>query len=357
MSDKLKILVVDDSALIRQTFIKILSGNSDIDTIATAQDPFVAVDRLKNFIPDVMILDIEMPRMDGLTFLKKIMEQHPIPVIICSSLAVKNSDAAFRALEYGAIDIIEKPKIGTKVFLEESKTLIMDSIHAAVRAGAKKTLKTLKHFNVEPKLSADVVLSKFDNTSIISTTEKIIMVGVSTGGTEALKVFLEDFPADSPGIVIVQHMPAGFTKSFADRLNNICNIRVKEAEDGEPVSRGKALIAPGNKHMLVKRNGARYYTEIKDGPLVSRHRPSVDVLFRSGAKYVGKNAVAIIMTGMGDDGVVGILELKNADAFTVAQDEETCVVYGMPKLAVEKGAIDVILPLQDICRYIFNKLL
>ncbi len=356
MSGKLKILVVDDSALIRQTFIRILTENPDIETVVTAQDPFVAVNRLKNFVPDAIILDIEMPKMDGLTFLKKIMEQHPVPVIICSSLAVQNSEAAFKALEYGAVDIIEKPKIGTKIFLEESKTLIIDSINAAVKAGSKKILKPSVSFNVEPKLSADAVLPKYENVSVIKTTEKIIMVGVSTGGTKALKVFLEDFPADSPGIVIVQHMPEGFTKSFADRLNDTCNIQVREAEDGEPVMRGKALIAPGNKHMLVKRSGTRYYAEIKNGPLVCRHRPSVDVLFRSGAKYVGRNAIGIIMTGMGDDGVAGILELKSSGAFTIAQDEETCVVYGMPKLAVERGAINVILPLQDICRYIFNKL-
>jgi two-component system chemotaxis response regulator CheB len=356
MGNKLNVLVVDDSALVRQTFIKILAENPEIGETIVAQDPFVAADKLKSFIPDVIILDIEMPKMDGLTFLKKIMEQRPIPVIICSSLTAKNSESAFKALEYGAIDIIEKPKIGTKVFLEESKTIIIDAVKSAARADIKR-LRPVKQFKVEPKLSADAILPRYEKSSMMKTTEKIIMVGVSTGGTEALKLFLEAFPADSPGIVIVQHMPENFTKSFADRLNAICKITVKEAEDGETVIRGKALIAPGNKHMLVKRNGAMYYVEIKTGPLVSRHRPSVDVLFRSGAKYVGKNAIAIIMTGMGDDGAAGILEMKESGAFTIAQDEESCVVYGMPKAAVEKGAIQAVLPLQSICGYIFNRLL
>lgn len=348
---KINVLVVDDSALVRQTLTDILLSDPEIGVVETAQDPYIAAQKLRDFVPDVIVLDIEMPRMDGLTFLKKLMSQHPLPVVICSSLAGKNTEEYWRALEYGAVEVIEKPKGGLKIFFEESKILILDAIKAAANVNVKKLIGMKK---VEPKLSADVVEEKKKRRPLLTTTEKVILVGASTGGTEALKVFLEGFPPDAPGIVIVQHMPEGFTKSFADRLNQSCSITVKEAEDGESVTSGKALIAKGNKHIVVKISGARYYVELKDGPLVSRHRPSVDVLFRSGANYVGKNAIAVILTGMGDDGAKGMLELKEAGAYCIAQDEETSVVFGMPKEAIKLGAVHKVLPLQKIAPFIME---
>lgn len=349
--DKIDVLIVDDSALVRQTLSDILRTDSEIGRIETAQDPYVAVERLREFVPNVIILDIEMPRMDGLTFLKKLMSQHPIPVVICSSLAGRNTDEYWRALEYGAVEIIEKPKVGLKLFFEESKILITDAVKAAAKVNVKKYIGIKK---VEPKLSADVVEEKKKRRIQLTTTEKVVLIGASTGGTEALRVLLQGFPVDSPGIVIVQHMPENFTKSFAERLNSICEITVKEAEDGESVTAGKALIAKGNKHLVVKISGARYYVEMKDGPLVSRHRPSVDVLFRSGANYVGKNAIAVILTGMGDDGAKGMLELKESGAYTIAQDEETSVVFGMPKEAIKLGAVNKVLPLDKISSFIMD---
>lgn len=349
--NKINVLVVDDSALVRQTLTEILKNDNQIGQIETAQDPYVAVEKLREFVPDVIILDIEMPRMDGLTFLKKLMSQHPIPVVICSSLAGKNTEEYWRALEYGAVEIIEKPKLGLRVFFEESKILILDAVKAAAHVNVKKYTGIKR---IEPKFSADVIEEKRKRKPQLTTTDKVILVGASTGGTEALRVFLEGFPVDAPGIVIVQHMPEGFTKSFAERLNSVCEITVKEAEDGESVTPGKALIAKGNKHILVKISGARYYVQLKDGPLVSRHRPSVDVLFRSGANHVGKNAIAVILTGMGDDGAKGMLELKESGAYTIAQDEETSVVFGMPKEAIKLGAVNRVLPLQKISSFIME---
>ncbi|WP_281174868.1 protein-glutamate methylesterase/protein-glutamine glutaminase [Pelobacter seleniigenes] len=345
MKEKIKVLIVDDSASVRQAMAEILAGDPDIEVVGTANDPFAAANRLKTVIPDVITLDVEMPRMDGLTFLQKIMSQHPIPVVMCSSLAENGSDIALRALEYGAVDIITKPKLGTRQFLEESRMRICDAVKAASQARLQPLSKsTLK---VAPKLTADVVLAKQSSVQqrLIETTEKVVVVGASTGGTEALRIFLEAFPADSPGIVIVQHMPEHFTSTFAERLNGLCRLVVKEAEHNDTVVRGRALIAPGNRHLLLKRSGTRYYVEIKDGPLVARHRPSVDVLFRSAARYGGKNCIGIIMTGMGDDGAQGLLEMKESGAFTLAQDEATSVVYGMPKEAVARGAVTKIVPL------------
>jgi len=344
--DKVKVLIVDDSAVVRQTLAEILSSDPLIEVIATASDPFVAAERLKEQVPDVITLDIEMPHMDGLTFLQKIMSQHPIPVVICSSLSEKGSASGIRALELGAVDIITKPKMGTKQFFEESRIYICDVVKAASMVNIKRSYS--KKHEVEPKLSADVIIAKNTSKAMIQTTEKVVVVGASTGGTEALRIFLESFPSDSPGIVIVQHMPENFTKAFAKRLDSICRLTVKEAEDGDTVIRGRALIAPGNFHMLLKRSGARYYVEVKEGPLVSRHRPSVDVLFRSASRYAGKNAVGVIMTGMGDDGAKGMLELKEAGAHTIAQDKETCVVFGMPNEAIKLGAVEKIIPLQHI---------
>lgn len=352
MNDKLKVLVVDDSAVVRQTLTEILKSDPAIGEVVSCQDPFYAAERMKTFVPDVITLDVEMPRMDGITFLKKIMTQHPIPVVMCSSLTLKNSQTAMKALEYGAIDIIQKPQMGTKSFLEESRILICDSVKAAAKVDVKKI--SLLDRTVRPKLDADVILPKSTNKAMIATTEKVILVGASTGGTEALTTFLTALPMDAPGIVIVQHMPEHFTASFAERLNSLCRITVKEAETNDSVLPGRALIAPGNKHMLIKRSGAKYFVEIKDGPLVSRHRPSVDVLFRSGARYVGSNGVGVIMTGMGDDGAKGLLELKETGAYTIAQDENSCVVFGMPKVAIDLGAAQKVLPLNNIAPHVIS---
>jgi len=345
MPKKIRVLVVDDSAIVRQTLTEILKSDPGIEVIGAASDPLVAAERLKQEIPDVITLDIEMPRMDGLTFLRKLMGQHPIPVVICSSMALEGNENWLKALEYGAVEIITKPKIGTKQFLEESQIRVCDAVKAAAQAKLKPYLGG--PVQVSPKLSADVMLAKSKPLEI-RTTEKVAIVGASTGGTEALRVFLEAMPLDSPAIAIVQHMPENFTAAFARRLDGICKIRVKEAADNDTMLRGQALIAPGNKHMLLKRSGARYYVEVKDGPLVSRHRPSVDVLFRSGATYAGKNAVAAIMTGMGDDGAKGMKELFDSGAFTIAQDEASCVVFGMPQEAVKHGGVHKVMPLQAI---------
>ncbi len=345
MKKKIKVLIVDDSAVVRQTLEKILSSDPDIGITATASDPFIAAQKIRYDVPDVITLDVEMPRMDGITFLQKIMSQHPIPVVICSHLTENGSETALRALEYGAVEIILKPRIGTKLFLEESRVRICDVVKAASMARPKRILPC--GHDVHPKLTADAVIPKprLHTEAMIRTTEKVIVVGASTGGTEALKIFLEAMPPDAPGIVIVQHMPENFTRAFAQRLDGLCRVSVKEAENNDTVIRGRALIAPGNRHLLLKRSGARYYVEVKDGPLVCRQRPSVDVLFRSAARYAGKNAVGVIMTGMGDDGARGMLEMKEAGAITIAQDEESCVVFGMPKKAIELRAVDKVLPL------------
>jgi two-component system chemotaxis response regulator CheB len=352
-SNKIKVLIVDDSAVVRQALTAILQSDKTIEVLGTASDPFFAAKKIADEVPDVITLDVEMPKMDGLTFLKKIMSQHPIPVVIISSLTEKGTETAMKALEYGAVDIITKPQMNTKEFIEESKIRICDAVKAAAKARVhRKSVKP--SMQVEPKYSADAILSASKNQSLIKTTDIVVAVGASTGGTDALQVFLQAMPPDVPGIVIVQHMPEHFTRSFANRLNDICQITVKEAENGDNVLRGKALIAPGNKHMLLKRSGARYYVEIQDGPLVNRHRPSVDVLFRSTARYAGRNAVGIIMTGMGDDGAKGLLEMREAGALTIAQDEKSCVVFGMPKEAIKLDAAIKILPLDRISSQIFN---
>lgn len=352
--DKIKVLIVDDSALIRQTLTSILESDSEIEVVGSASDPYAAVDKIKECVPDVITLDVEMPRMDGLTFLKKLMSQHPIPVVVISTLTEKGTDSALLALEYGAVEVLAKPKINTKTLLEQSKIELCDKIKAAALVNLKKR-KPKVIDDVAPKLSADAVLSKSTSRSMVQTTESVIAIGASTGGTEALKNVLEGFPIDCPGIVIVQHMPEMFTKQFAQRLNAVCKVSVKEAENGDKVLRGHVLISPGGKHMMLKRSGAVYHVEIIDGPLVNRHRPSVDVLFRSVARYAGKNALGVILTGMGDDGAKGMLEMKEAGAFTIAQDENTCVVFGMPKEAINLNAVDKILPLDEISKFVVNK--
>jgi len=349
---KIRVLVVDDSSIVRQTLSEIISSDPDLEVMGVASDPYIAANKIKDEVPDVITLDIEMPRMDGVTFLNKIMSQHPIPVVICSSLAASGSETAMKIMEYGAVEIIQKPALGTRDFLRESKIRICDSIKAAAMSKLKKTTKERV---IQPKLSADVILEKGVTKAMVKTTEKIIAVGASTGGTEALRVLFEGLPMDCPGSVVVQHMPENFTKAFAKRLDSLCQPTIKEASNNDSVLRGQVLIAPGNHHMLLKRSGARYYVEIKDGPLVSRHRPSVDVLFRSAARYAGKNAIGVIMTGMGDDGAKGLLEMKEQGAFTIAQDEATSVVYGMPHEAVKLNAVDAVLPLDKIAATILRE--
>jgi two-component system chemotaxis response regulator CheB len=344
---KIRVLIVDDSATIRQAMKEILESDPRIEVMAVAPDPYVAVERIKSEVPDVITLDVEMFRMDGLTFLDRIMSQHPIPVVICSSLTVKGSDVALAALERGAVEIITKPKLGTRAFLEEYRLRICDIVCSAAQARNIKRTPPQRLF-VAPKLTADAILERPNSNAMIQTTEKVVAVGASTGGTEAIRQFLQAMPLDAPGIVIVQHMPESFTTRFAERLDTICGITVKEAADNDSVIRGQALIAPGNKHLLLKRSGARYYVEVREGPLVSRHRPSVDVLFRSAARYGGRNVVGVIMTGMGDDGSKGMLEMKQAGAFNIAQDEASCVVFGMPAEAIKLGAVDRVIPLDSI---------
>jgi two-component system chemotaxis response regulator CheB len=345
-----RVLIVDDSALVRQTLRDILDDDPGIQVLGTAPDPYLAVKKMKSVMPDVLTLDVEMPRMDGITFLRKIMIQHPVPVVICSALTEKNSELAVKAMEYGAVEVINKPRLGVQQFFQEARIRISDVVKAAARANiAGKTNLRFRQHEVEPKLTADVMLARARRENeVFRTTDKVVVVGASTGGTEALRVFLEAMPLNAPGIVAVQHMPEHFTSAFARRLDGVCGITVKEAANGDPVLRGQALIAPGNRHLLLKRSGAKYVVEVRDGPLVSRHRPSVDVLFRSAARYAGKNAVSIIMTGMGDDGARGMQEMQDAGAFTIAQDEASCVVYGMPKEAIKRGCVNQILPLDRI---------
>ena len=348
---KIKVLIVDDSALVRQVLKDIFQTDPLLEVLDTASDPYQAAQVIQNILPDVITLDIEMPRMDGLTFLKQIMSQHPIPVVIISSLTAKGTETALKALEYGAVEVITKPQLATRQFYEESKIVLCDAVRAAALTRGRQ--RKLSSIAIPPKFTADAVISS-RKSSMIKTTEMVVAVGASTGGTEALSVFLKAFPSDCPGIVVVQHMPEMFTKSFANRLNEQCKINVKEAENGDTILRGHALIAPGNKHTLVKRSGAKYFVEVTDGPLVNRHRPSVDVLFRSTAQFAGSNAVGIIMTGMGDDGAKGMAEMKEAQALTIAQDEKTCVVFGMPKEAIKLNAVDKILPLEQIAAFVMR---
>jgi two-component system chemotaxis response regulator CheB len=351
--ERIKVLIVDDSAVVRQVATSVLSAAPDIEVIGAVADPVFAIERMKRKWPDVIVLDVEMPRMDGLTFLRKIMAEHPTPVVMCSSLAEAGAQTTIEALEAGAVGIVTKPKVGVKDFLEDDSA----DLAAAVRAAAAANLSRLRlqrtaspSVVAQPaaKFSADVVLPAGATRAMSRTTDALIAVGTSTGGTQALEVLLQAMPKDCPGIVIVQHMPEKFTASFAKRLDGICDIEVREAANGDRVLPGLALIAPGGKHMLLRRNGAQYHVDVVDGPPVNRHRPSVDVLFRSVAQYAGANAVGIIMTGMGDDGANGLLEMKQAGARTLAQDEQSCVVFGMPKEAIQRGAADVVASLVEL---------
>jgi two-component system chemotaxis response regulator CheB len=307
------------------------------------------MERMKAQWPDVIVLDVEMPRMDGVTFLKKLMAEHPTPVVICSTLTEKGAETTMQAMSAGAVAIVTKPKLGLKQFLVDAAGELIAAIKAASQANLKR-LGAARPPVAAPqaKLTADAMLSPAGPKAMAQTTERVVAIGTSTGGTQALEEVLSALPRVSPGMVIVQHMPEKFTAAFASRLNSVCQIEVKEAQNGDRVLPGRALIAPGGKHMMLRRSGAQYFVDVIDGPLVNRHRPSVDVLFRSVAKFAGGNALGIIMTGMGDDGAAGLLEMRNAGARTLAQDEASCVVFGMPKEAIKRGAAVKILPLDEV---------
>ncbi len=345
MVKKIKVLVVDDSALVRKVMSEILNSDPEIEVIGQAGDPIFAMQKMQKQMPDVMTLDVEMPRMDGITFLRKLMSENPLPVVMCSSLTGEHAHSTVDAIRAGAVEIITKPEIGIKGFLEDSSIQIIDAVKAAAQARVRKRKdSTMK---VSTRYSADVVLQKATR-AMTETTDKIIAIGASTGGTQALRKVLEAMPAMSPGVVIVQHMPVKFTTAFAGHLNEISPMEVREAKSGDRLYNGRALLAPGGKHMLLKRCGAQYMVDVVEGPLVSRHRPSVDVLFRSVARYAGANVAACLMTGMGDDGATGLKELRDAGARTFAQDEATSVVFGMPQEAWKRGAAESLVALEDI---------
>jgi two-component system chemotaxis response regulator CheB len=339
MERDIRVLIVDDSAVVRKVIGDQLSRERGIDVVGAAPDPYVARDKIVALKPDVVTLDIEMPRMDGITFLKKLMKYYPLPVIIVSSLTPKGSQMAMEALDAGALEVVSKPTAAYSV--GDMGGQLADKIRAVAHAnlrtrGAGTPSRPMVH--------------RLPGHCLSRTTHKLIAIGASTGGTEAIRAILQQMPPNAPGIVIVQHMPAQFTTSFAARLDSLCQITVKEAADGDSVINGQALLAPGNFHMLLRRSGARYYVEVKSGPMVQHQRPAVDVLFRSVARTAGANAVGILLTGMGSDGAAGLLEMKTAGAPTIAQNQESCVVFGMPKEAIKKGAADHVLPLADICR-------
>jgi len=355
--NRIKVMVVDDSAVARQVVVGLLQEDPGVEVIAAVSDPIFAMQRMKLQWPDVILLDVEMPRMDGITFLKQIMSERPTPVIICSTLTEAGAPTTLEALAAGAVTIITKPRVGLQQFLRESAAELTDAIRVAARANVKRLgTRSGRAASAPMKNSADVILAPARERAMTQTTERVIVIGTSTGGTQALQEVLVDLPAVSPGIVIVQHMPSHFTAAFAARLDGMCKIEVREAKHNDRVVPGCALIAPGGRHMLLMRSGAQYHVEIKDGPPVSRHRPSVDVLFRSAAKCAGPNALGIIMTGMGDDGARGLKEMRDAGARTVAQDEASCVVFGMPKEAIRLDAAERIAPLDELARIILRNI-
>jgi two-component system chemotaxis response regulator CheB len=352
--DKIKVLIVDDSAVVRQVARAALEADGGIEVIGAVADPVFAMERMKLKWPDVIVLDIEMPRMDGLTFLRRIMAERPTPVVICSTLAETGAKATMDALAAGAVSIITKPKMGLKQFLQDGANDIVSAVRAAARANVRR-LGCTAVTAPAAKLTADAVLKSAKQQPVAAlgkTTDAVIAIGTSTGGTQALETVLTALPGVCTGIVVVQHMPEMFTAMFAERLNGLCAIEVREARNGDRVIPGRALIAPGGRHMMLRRSGAQYVVEVADGPLVNRHKPSVDVLFRSVAQVAGGNALGIIMTGMGDDGARGMKEMHDAGARTVAEDESTCVVFGMPKEAIKLGGVDKVVPLGQIHREI-----
>ncbi|HEX8613994.1 MAG TPA: chemotaxis response regulator protein-glutamate methylesterase [Telluria sp.] len=354
--NRIKVLIVDDSAVVRQVVAGVLGADPRIEVMGAAADPLLAIDYMRRQWPDVIVLDLEMPRMDGLTFLRKIMTERPTPVIICSTLTEAGARVTIDALAAGAVAIIQKPKLGLKSFLSAASDDLTSAVLGAARANVavlagRRPLASAPLQSVA-KLNADAVTAPGAPGTLIQTTERVVAIGTSTGGTQALEVVLAALPRTAPGIVVVQHMPEKFTAAFAERLNSVCRITVVEATHNMRVLPGQALIAPGGKHMLMRRSGAQYVVDVVDGPLVNRHRPSVDVLFRSVAKCAGPNATGIIMTGMGDDGAAGLLEMRTAGARTIAQDEASCVVYGMPKEAVKRGGVQHTVALEAIARSI-----
>ncbi|MCM5679933.1 chemotaxis response regulator protein-glutamate methylesterase [Schlegelella sp. S2-27] len=348
----IQVMVVDDSAVVRQVLAGLLGAAPGIEVTHAVADPVLAIERLKTQWPDVIVLDVEMPRMDGITFLKMIMRQRPTPVVICSTLTEKGAQTTMEALAAGAVAVVTKPRLGLKQFLHDSG----NDLVATVRAAARAKLRSATEREPAPtvKLTADAVLPAGSAPAMTRTTDRVVAIGTSTGGTQALEEVLTALPRVSPGLVIVQHMPEKFTAAFAARLDSLCEIEVKEAQNLDRVIPGRALIAPGGRHLLLRRNGAQYVVEVRDGPAVNRHRPSVDVLYRSVARSAGPNALGIIMTGMGDDGAAGLLELRNAGGSTLAQDEASCVVYGMPKEAVRRGAVQRSVPLGAMAREILQ---
>lgn len=339
---RIRVLVVDDSAIARQVITRALSSDPGIEVVGSAPDPYIARDKIIELKPDVITLDVEMPRMDGVTFLNKLMKHHPMPVVMVSSLTQEGAETTMAALEAGAVEIVAKP-VMEKHNLSEITVELIDKVKSAARARV-----------VPPPSGRQAPAPIRPLTSMVATTNKIVAVGASTGGTEALKKVLSRMPADAPGTLIVQHMPETFTTAFANRLNELSAMTVKEAENGDSVTSGVCLLAPGGRHMLLRRSGARYYVEVKDGPLVCRHRPSVEVMFNSVARAAGKNAIGVIMTGMGTDGAKGLLNMKNSGAFTIAQDEATCVVFGMPREAIKLGAVDKVAHVDKIAELILS---
>ncbi len=367
---KIKVLCVDDSALIRSLMTEIINSQPDMTVVATAPDPLVARELIKQHNPDVLTLDVEMPRMDGLDFLEKLMRLRPMPVVMVSSLTERGNEITLRALELGAVDFVTKPKVGIRDGMLDYAEKLADKVRAASRArvrpaaparaaapaaGAAGASAHAPAHAAHAHAHAPVAAAPMINNPLLST-EKLIIVGASTGGTEAIREVLQPLPPDAPAVLIAQHMPPGFTKSFAQRLNGLCRITVKEAEHGERVLPGHAYIAPGHAHLLLARSGANYIAHLSDDPPVNRHRPSVDVLFRSAAQHAGKNAIGVILTGMGRDGAAGLLEMRKAGAFTLAQDEASCIVFGMPREAIALGAADEIASLSDMSRRVMTRL-
>ena len=354
---RIKVMIVDDSAVVRQVLVELLGADPGIEVIAAVADPLFAMQRMKTQWPDVIVLDVEMPRMDGVTFLRKLMQERPTPVVICSTLTEAGAPTTIEALAAGAVTVITKPKIGLKQYLQEAAHELVTAVRTASRANIKRIAARAEApapLGVKQKNTADVILAPAGDRAMTRTTEHVVAIGCSTGGTQALQAVLTALPSVCPAVVIVQHMPPNFTAAFAHRLDGLCEITVKEARNNDRVVPGSALIAPGGKHLLLQRSGAQYYVEVREGPPVNRHCPSVDVLFRSAAKSAGRNALGIIMTGMGDDGARGLKEMRNAGSATIAQDEASCVVFGMPKEAIRMDAVDRIMSLDELPRAILQ---